>query len=91
MMLLSSITKNWKQRIQKPMWFTGIRSSIILQSIIMELFFAKGEYLLLLNNDTEIINEDCLEELLGYCMRSDVGAVGARMYYEDDTDSARKV
>ena len=47
--------------------------------------FAKGEYVLLLNNDTEIINDDCLEELLGYCMRSDVGAVGARMYYEDDT------
>lgn len=47
--------------------------------------YAKGEYLLLLNNDTEIINEDCLEELLGYCMRPDVGAVGARLYYEDDT------
>lgn len=46
---------------------------------------AKGEYLLLLNNDTEIINADCLEELLGYCMRSDVGAVGARLYYEDET------
>ena len=37
---------------------------------------ARGEYLLLLNNDTAIINEDCLEELLGYCMREDVGAVG---------------
>lgn len=47
--------------------------------------FAKGEYLLLLNNDTEIINPDCLEELLGYCMRDDVGAVGARLYYDDDT------
>ena len=47
--------------------------------------FAKGEYLLLLNDDTEIINPDCLEELLGYCMRKDVGAVGARLYYEDDT------
>lgn len=47
--------------------------------------FAKGEYYLLLNNDTEIINEDCLEELLGYCMRKDVGAVGARLYYDDDT------
>lgn len=47
--------------------------------------YAKGEYLLLLNNDTEIINEDCLEELLGYCTREDVGIVGARMYYEDDT------
>ena len=47
--------------------------------------YAKGEYFLLLNNDTEIINDDCLEQLLGYCMRDDVGAVGARLYYEDDT------
>ena len=38
-----------------------------------------------MNNDTEIINPDCLEELLGYCMHQDVGAVGARLYYEDDT------
>ncbi len=47
--------------------------------------FATGDYFLLLNNDTEIINADCIEELLGYCMRPDVGAVGARLYYEDDT------
>ena len=46
---------------------------------------ASGEYYLLLNNDTEIINENCLEELLGYCMRRDVGAVGAKLCYEDDT------
>lgn len=46
---------------------------------------AKGEYLLLLNNDTSMINADCIEELLGYCMRPDVGIVGARLYYEDDT------
>lgn len=46
---------------------------------------AKGEYLLLLNNDTEIINPDCLWEMLGYCMREDVGIVGARLYYKDDT------
>ncbi len=44
-----------------------------------------GEYLLLLNNDTEMINEDCVAELLGYCMRDDVGIVGAKLYYEDDT------
>lgn len=47
--------------------------------------YAKGEYLLLLNNDTEVINSDWIEELLGYCMRPDVGIVGARLYYEDDT------
>ncbi len=46
---------------------------------------AKGEYLLLLNNDTEMINPDCLEELLGYCMRENTGAVGARLYYGDNT------
>ena len=47
--------------------------------------FAKGDFFLFLNNDTEIINGDCLNELLGCCMRSEVGIVGARLYYEDDT------
>lgn len=46
---------------------------------------ASGEYLLFLNNDTEVLHGDCIEELLGYCQRSDVGAVGARLYYEDGT------
>ena len=46
---------------------------------------AKGDYLLLLNNDVEIINKNCFRELVGYCMREDVGIVGARLYYEDDT------
>lgn len=46
---------------------------------------AKGEYYLLLNNDTEMIHENCIRELLGYCMREDVGIVGARLYYDDDT------
>ncbi len=46
---------------------------------------AKGEYLLLLNNDTEVITPEWIEEMLGYCQREDVGAVGARLYYPDDT------
>ena len=45
----------------------------------------KGEYLLFLNNDTEIINADWLSQMLGYCQREDVGIVGARLYYEDHT------
>ncbi len=47
--------------------------------------YAEGEYILFLNNDTEIINCDCIEELVGVCTREDVGAVGARLYYDDDT------
>ena len=46
---------------------------------------AKGEYLLFLNNDTEIIEKDVIQEMLGYCQREDVGAVGARLLYQDDT------
>lgn len=46
---------------------------------------AKGEYFLFLNNDTEIINKECIHELLGFCMRDDVGAVGARLYFDDNT------
>lgn len=45
---------------------------------------AKGEYYLFLNNDTECTS-DAVREMLGYAMRPDVGAVGARLYYGDDT------
>ena len=44
-----------------------------------------GEYLLFLNNDTEMIAPDCLWQMLGPCMREDVGIVGARLFYPDDT------
>ena len=46
---------------------------------------ASGEYILLLNNDTSVIALDWIEELLMYAQRSDVGAVGAKLYYEDRT------
>ncbi len=47
--------------------------------------YAKGEYYVLLNNDIEIITEDWLEEMLGNCQRPEVGIVGARLYYPDNT------
>lgn len=47
--------------------------------------FATGEYLLFLNNDTELIAENFIEEMLGLCQREDVGIVGARLLYQDDT------
>lgn len=46
---------------------------------------AKGEYLLFLNNDVEIIRENWIEEMLGNCQRQEVGIVGAKLYYPDDT------
>lgn len=46
---------------------------------------AKGAYLLLLNNDTEMTDGSCIGELLGFCMRDDVGIVGAKLLYADET------
>ena len=46
---------------------------------------AGGEYVILLNNDTQVITLDWMEELLMYAQRKDVGAVGAKLYYEDRT------
>lgn len=46
---------------------------------------AKGDHLLLLNNDTWLERPESIREMLGYCMRDDVGIVGAKLLYPDDT------
>ena len=46
---------------------------------------ASGEYVLLLNNDIQIITVNWMEELLMYAQRPDVGAVGGKLYYGDKT------
>ena len=47
--------------------------------------YANGEYLLLLNNDIEVLSDNFLYELLSYAQREDVGAVGAKLLYPDNT------
>lgn len=44
---------------------------------------AKGDVLLLLNNDVEVINPDWLREMVSHAIRSDIGCVGAKLYYPD--------
>lgn len=46
---------------------------------------ANGEYLVLLNNDTELLSADWIERMLGICQRKEVGIVGVRLLYKDDT------
>ena len=47
--------------------------------------FATGQYLIFLNNNTEFITSKWIQEMLMYAQRRDVGAVGAKLYYPDDT------
>ncbi|MCR4674765.1 MAG: glycosyltransferase family 2 protein [Lachnospiraceae bacterium] len=44
-----------------------------------------GEYVIFLNNDTEVISSDWMEQMLYFAQRKDVGAVGAKLLYPDHT------
>jgi len=46
---------------------------------------AKGEHIILMNNDIEPLTPSWIEEMLMYSQREDVGAVGMMLYYPDDT------
>ncbi len=46
---------------------------------------ARGDYILFLNNDTEVISPYWIREMLGFCQRENTAAVGAKLYYADDT------
>ncbi len=46
---------------------------------------AGGELLLFLNNDMSVISADWLEQMAMHAVREDVGGVGAKLYYPDDT------
>ena len=47
--------------------------------------FAKGEHVILLNNDIEIISKEWIENLLSFSQLKEVGVVGAKLYYPNDT------
>lgn len=74
------LSKNPKIRILK--WKKGFNYSAINNYAAAK---AKGEYLLFLNNDTEVITLDWMEEMLGFAQREDTGAVGVKLCYGDDT------
>lgn len=71
-----------RPNVQVVTWDKGFNFSAINN---FGVGFSKGEYLLFVNNDVEAIEPDVVREMLGFCMQEDVGAVGARLLYQDDT------
>lgn len=61
-----------------PFNFSAINNFAVQQ-------YANGDHIVLLNNDVEIITPDWLEALLEFSQRDNVGAVGAKLYYMNDT------
>jgi GT2 family glycosyltransferase len=62
-------------RYDYPFNFSAINNFAVRQ--------AKGEVLCLLNNDTEVISPDWLEEMVGHLLQDKAGVVGAKLYYPD--------
>ena len=64
-------------RDESPFNFSALNNAAVLQ--------AKGEYIGLLNNDVEVISPQWLEEMMGLAIQPGVGAVGARLWYPNNT------
>ncbi|MCI9628356.1 MAG: glycosyltransferase family 2 protein [Eggerthellaceae bacterium] len=62
-------------------WDGGFNYSAIINYGVQH---SRGDRLLLLNNDTEVISPDFMTEMLGYLERPEVGVVGAKLYFRDE-------
>ena len=65
-------------RIDIPFNFARINNIAVREA-------SKGDMLLFLNNDTEVIRKDWLTQMVALCQLKHIGAVGAKLYYPDDT------
>lgn len=79
--LYSELCSRHPDRVRVLRWDGGFNYSRLINYGASH---AQGDYLLLLNNDTEVISPDCVVEMLGYLQRPEVGVVGAKLYFADD-------
>jgi glycosyltransferase involved in cell wall biosynthesis len=77
---LKNIVKNSLVRVirdDSPFNYSALNNSAVK--------FARGEVIGLINNDIEVINPEWLTEMVSHVMRPEIGAVGARLWYSNDT------
>ncbi len=72
---------------QRPCAFLGqaVHYSALNNFAVSE---AKGTIIGLVNNDIEVISPDWLTEMVSWAAQKDVGCVGAKLYYPNDTSPA---
>lgn len=83
---LFQLLKDWE--IKEPKRFKSLRVEApfnfsSLMNVGVEA--SSGDFVLLLNNDTEVISEDWLERMMEQAQRDSVGVVGAKLYFPNDT------
>jgi GT2 family glycosyltransferase len=70
-----------KQNLQILKWNKSFNYSGVNNYAVSK---ANGNYLLFLNNDTEVIAPRWIESMLAHAQRSEVGAVGAKLLYANN-------
>lgn len=81
-----NIIQDWQQK--EPERFKHVRYDVPFNYSRINNYAASqasGEYFLFLNNDTEVLSPDWLEGMVEQAQRASIGAVGAKLYYDDDT------
>lgn len=76
----ASLADNKRIRVlrdERPFNYSALNNAAVWQ--------ARGEYLGLINNDIEVISPEWLDEMMGLAIQPGVGAVGARLWYPNDT------
>lgn len=79
--MYEKLSKNYPQ-VRVLTWKDEFNYAAINNFAVRE---TDGEYLLFLNNDTEVISRGWMEEMLGICQQPQVGIVGAKLYFPDHT------
>ncbi|MCX7726545.1 MAG: glycosyltransferase [Chitinispirillaceae bacterium] len=81
--LLYEELKNKDERIRIIEWKAPSFNYSLINNYAVE--FAKGKIILFLNNDTEMINSDAIERMVENILRKEIGIIGAKLYYPDNT------
>lgn len=76
----SALQRNAQKRVRILSHDAPFNFSAMMNLAVRE---AQGDYLLLLNNDTQIVQDEWLSRMMHHGMRPEVGAVGARLVYPE--------
>ena len=81
-----SLVEEYKNQSRFAFKYLSITSPFNFSHLINEgRKLATGKYILLLNNDTEVITPEWLEGMIGYAQNPEIGVVGCKLLYENDT------
>lgn len=80
------LDSNGEKKLKESIVSTDVKKEFNYSALInFGVKNVNGEFILQLNNDTKLLTKDWLDLFIGYAQNKEIGAIGARLYYEDKT------